>query len=382
MAIRTPYVFLAASAALSRIDPANEEVARSLGLGSLAVISRVTWPQVRPALSASTLLVALYTLGEFGAVAILRYDTFTKALYNAYRSSFDRTAAATIAIVLVLITLIILWLETRYRGEVTVVRAAAKTSKLNLGSFNFLAMSWLGLLGAVGVGIPLSSLAVWSLRGSSVADTGRVVDALAGSFTLALLAGCLILVFGLAIAIWSTRYGSKLSLLVERSVWITHALPAVVVGLALVFFGANVTPWLYQTTWLLLFGYLVLFLPNAIAALSTPLAQVPLTVEDVSQSLGLTRTRSLFKVVLPMAAPGILAGFALVVLTVLKELPLTLLLRPSQTNTLATRLWAATEELAYAQAAPYALLLVLLAGLPALALTLFSRRSIREVQHG
>ena len=152
------------------------------------------------------------------------------------------------------------------------------------------------------------------------------------------------------------------------------------VGLALVFFGANVTPWIYQTSWLLLIAYLILFLPNALAGLATPIAQVPVLLEEVSQSLGVPANKSMVRVVLPIALPGIVAAVSLVGLTVLKELPATLLLRPSSLNTLATRLWGATEDLAYSQAAPYALLLVIIAGLPALALNLQARRALSEVR--
>ena len=95
-----PYVFLAISAALIRSNANQEEVARSLGLSSFQVLRKVTWPQVRPAAMASGLLVALYVLSEFGAVSILRFDTFTRAIYNAYRGSFDRTAAASLACLL------------------------------------------------------------------------------------------------------------------------------------------------------------------------------------------------------------------------------------------------------------------------------------------
>jgi iron(III) transport system permease protein len=137
---------------------------------------------------------------------------------------------------------------------------------------------------------------------------------------------------------------------------------------------------IYQTTWLLLIGYLILFLPNALAAISSPIARVPRTLEDLSQSLGTPANRTLFKIVLPIAMPGIIAGMALVSLTVLKELPATLLLRPTEVDTLATRLWTATETLSYSQAAPYAMLLIMLAGLPALALNAQARKAISEVR--
>jgi iron(III) transport system permease protein len=376
----SPYVFLAVSAALVRTDASSEEVARTLGLSKWQVLTRVTWPQVRPAATAASLLVALYTLSEFGAVAILRFDTFTRAIYNAYRLSFDRTAAAALAVILVLITLLVIWFERRYRGDYLGTRPAnQKRVRISLGTTRPLAM--LGLIGIalVGVGIPLYSLLNWSIIGSSGADIEQILDALVGSVSFALMAGALITVIAIAVALWVVRYPTPLGRFVEFSVWANHALPAIVVALALIFLGANLTPWLYQTTALLLFAYLILFLPNALGAMATPIAQVPKSLEDVANSLGVKGNRSIFKIVLPIAAPGILAGAALVSLTVLKELPATLLLRPTGTDTLAVRLWMATEELAFAQAAPYALLLVLLGGLPALALNTQARKALSEV---
>lgn len=376
----SPYVYLAVSAAMVRTDASSEEVARTLGLSKFQVLVRVTWPQVRPAATAASLLVALYTLSEFGAVAILRFDTFTRAIYNAYRLSFDRTAAAALAVILVLITLLVIWFERRYRGDYQPSRPASqKRTRILMGKSKPFAALGLLAIATAGVGIPLYSLANWSIIGSSSADLDQILEALVGSASLAITAGLVITVFALAIALWVVRYPTRLGRWVEWSVWANHALPAIVVALALIFLGANLTPWLYQTTALLVFAYLILFLPNALGAIATPIAQVPRSLEDVANSLGVKGNRSIFRVVLPMAAPGIVAGAALVSLTVLKELPATLLLRPTGTDTLAVRLWMATEELAFAQAAPYALLLVLLGGLPALALNTQARKALSEV---
>lgn len=378
----SPYVFLAVSAALVRTDSSSEEVARTLGLSKWQVLRRVTWPQVRPAATASSLLVALYTLSEFGAIAILRFDTFTRAIYNAYRLSFDRTAAAALAVVLVMITLLVIWFERRYRGVYLSVSASSqKRVRVSLGKARPVAILSLVALAMLGAGVPLYSLVNWSIIGSSTADVSQILESLWGSVSLAVMAGALITVFALAIALWVVRYKTKLGMFVELSVWANHALPAIVVALALIFVGANLVPWVYQTTALLLFAYLILFLPNALSTMATPIAQVPRSLEDVANSLGVKGNRSIFKVVLPIAAPGILAGAALVALTVLKELPATLLLRPTGTETLAVRLWSSTEELAFAQAAPYALLLVVLGGLPALALNRQARKALSEVSH-
>lgn len=376
----SPLVFLAVTAAMVRTDTATEEVARTLGLGKLAVIRKITWPAVKPAAFASSLLVALYVLSEFGAIALLRYDTFTRAIYNSYRGSFDRTSAAALAVVLLLITLLVIWFERKYRGDYQASpKALTKRLRVDLGALRLPSVALLSLIAIMGIGLPIISLVSWSVQGAASLDWKNLIAALLGSMQLAVSAGLLIGVFATAIALWSVRYRTRLGAFIETVSWATHAIPAIVVGLALVFFGANVTPWIYQTSWMLLIAYLILFLPNALAAISTPIAQVSKSLEEVSRSLGTPENKTLFKVVLPIAWPGIIAGVALVSLTVLKELPATLLLRPSEIDTLATRLWSATEDLAYSQAAPYALLLVILAGLPALALNSQARRALTEV---
>jgi iron(III) transport system permease protein len=373
-----PYVFLAVSAALIRSNANQEEVARSLGLSSFQVLRKVTWPQVRPAAMASGLLVALYTLSEFGAVSILRFDTFTRAIYNAYRGSFDRTAAASLAVVLVVLTLIVLYFEKRYRSNYTRVEKQSRQLRIKLGGWRWPAAALLMLIAVGSSVLPIAALLGWSLSGEDW-DLAEILQALGASLGIAISAGLVIGIFAVAVALWNVRFASKLSSGVELTIWSSHALPAIVVALSLVFFGANLTPAIYQTVWLLIFAYLILFLPNALSVITTPIAQVSIAQEQVARSLGLGKLGAIFKLVLPMSKAGIWAGIALASLAVLKELPATLLLRPNSVDTLATELWAATETLSYSQAAPYALLLIIIAGVPALVLNAQARKLISEV---
>lgn len=374
-----PYVFLAVSAALISSNFAAEEVARSLGKNRLQVFWSVSWPQIRPAALASGLLVALYTLSEFGAIALLRFDTFTRAIYNAYRGSFDRTSAAALALVLVALTLIVIYFERRYRGHRwSAPSSSGRRRLIDLGGLKVPSLMALSLLGLAGAGLPIVSLIGWSLNQRAF-DLLRLGELVVSSLLVALAAGVIIGIFALAISVWNLRFQSRLSGVVDLTAWTAHALPAVVVALALVFFGANLLPGIYQTIWLLLLAYLILFLPNALGLVGTPIALVPRSIEEVARSQGLSKNAALGKVVLPIAAPGIIAGIALASLTVLKELPATLLLRPNRLDTLATELWQATEVLAYAQAAPYALALIIIAGVPALLLNAQARKLISEV---
>jgi len=361
----TPYVYLAVAASLVSSNFQAEEVARSLGKNQKQVITGVTWPIIRPAATAGSLLVALYTLSEFGAVATLRFETFTIGIYNVYRSSFDRNAAAAIAIMLVVFTLLILYLERKSRGKVRNFEPhSGKRIRINIRGKYGVAGTLFAIAG-LGIGVPVAALIRWSVIGSSRAELGRLLDALVTTITYALLAGLIITVFALAISLITVRYRSLLASPIETGVWVGHALPGIVVALSLVFFGANLFPAIYQTAWLVLLAYVALFLPNALAGIRNPVSQIPIALDEVGRSLGQSRLQILRKITLPIVSPGVLAASALVTLTVMKELPATLLLRPTGDHTLATRLWALTDATSYAAAAPYGLLLFLLGGIPA-----------------
>lgn len=112
-----PYVYLTVRAALARMDPSLEESARALGHGAASAFFRVTLPQLRPAMVSGGLLVALYALSDFGAVSLMRYESFTWAIYQQYQSSFDRSAAAALSLGLAGLAAAILVFENFARGR-------------------------------------------------------------------------------------------------------------------------------------------------------------------------------------------------------------------------------------------------------------------------
>ena len=172
------------------------------------------------------------------------------------------------------------------------------------------------------------------------------------------------MLLALPIGLLTARAPGSLSNLVDRLTYLAHALPGVVIGLSLVFFGINVVYPLYQSVWLLALAYATLFLPLAVGAVAGAAAHSPPSLEEVGRSLGRGPAAVFRTITLPLTMPGIGAGAALVFLTCMKELPATLLLRPTGLNTLATELWTHTSTAAYAAAAPYAALLVVIAAGP------------------
>jgi len=167
------------------------------------------------------------------------------------------------------------------------------------------------------------------------------------------------------------RHPGLLTGLLARSAYLGYALPGVVVGLAFVFLGVNVLHGLgahigqadYRSLGLLIFAYTVRFLPQALGPARASLLQVNPHLEESALTLGRSYPRALISITLPLMRSGVLAGVALVFLTVVKELPITLLLAPIGYDTLATRIWSASSEAFYARAAAPALILVLISAL-------------------
>jgi iron(III) transport system permease protein len=359
-----PLVYLPVSASLRGLDPALEESAQSLGLGRWKIFARVVLPQLRPALLGGSLLVGLHLLAEFGALQMLRFPTFTTAIYDQYRSSFNGDAATMLASVLVVGCLLLLVAELRMRGHQRYARvgsgAARPVVRMRLGAAA--APAFCSLLAVVGLalGVPLASLAHWLLVGSSTEfPVGELSSAAGTSLGLALLAAATTTVLAVPVAWLAVRHRNALTTAIERSTYVAAALPGIVVALALVTVSIRVVQPLYQTTALLICAYVVLFLPRAVIAARAAFAQAPPLLDDVARSLGSGAVTTMTRVTVPLVSRGLGAGTALVFLAVITELTATLLLAPIETTTLATRFWSLSYDAQYGAAAPYAVLMVL-----------------------
>lgn len=376
-----PLVYLPTAAALRGLDPAMEEVGRSLGLGAGWTFVRIVLPQLRPAMIGGALLVGLHMLAEFGALQMLRFPTFTTAIYDQYKSSFNSAGANVIAAVLVLCCLLLLMADLRLRANRRLARVGGGAKRdavpLRLGNARVPVLGLLMLLTAASLGVPLYSLAHWLVVGSSTAfPVGQFVESAGTTIALGLVAAAATVAIALPVAWLAVRYRSTATISIERSAYFANALPGIVVALALVTVSIRYLPGIYQTYPLLIAAYAILFLPRALVSVRAAAEQSPPVFEDVAHGLGLSAAATARRVTIPLIAPGIGAGCALVFLAVTTELTATLLLSPIGTTTLATEFWSNSSSVAYGAAAPYALLMVLIS-LPAT--YLLSRRPSLEV---
>ncbi|MDZ7677881.1 MAG: iron ABC transporter permease [Acidimicrobiales bacterium] len=364
-----PYVLITVRAALRRMDPSIEEASRTLGHGRLSTFVRVVLPQLRPSIAAGALLVALYTLSDFGAVSLLRFDSFTRVIFVRYRASLDMSTVAVYGLMLVILTIVVLMVDQRTRGSEHFHRlhgsGARRISSIELGRWRCVAVAACVALVVVALVLPLGIIGYWLVRGLSAGEPLRLTTELMFNSVRASLLGAVVATAAAwPVAALSVRRPGQLARGVERLSWSGYALPGVVVALSLVFFGARVATPFYQTLWMLTFAYVVLFLPQAIGALRTSMLQVTPSLEEASRLLGAGPLETFRRIALPLTRPGLAAGASLVFLTCMKELPATLLLAPTGYPTLATQVYNATVEAFFARAAAPALALVLLSALP------------------
>ena len=361
-----PYVFLPVCAALSRLNPAIEEIAVIHGRGRSLQLILLAARQVRGSIATGALLVALYVLSDFGAVATMRYDAFTWVIYSSYRSGFNPSRAAILAIVLVLIALALLFGEKILRGQNESLLSARSVdaNPRHRVSIKPVAIAFLSTIIVFALAFPIWRVVTWVYRYGSEDSMADIATALWHSVFFSGLAALATIQLALPIGILAGRYPSRSTTLLEQSTYVTHALPGIVIAISMVFLGVRLLEPIYLRTPLLVIAYVALFLPVAVGSIRSAAEQIPDSLDEVSRSLGLSQWGIVRRVTLPLLAPGLLSAGALVVLAGMKELPATMLLRPTGSETLATRLWTYTSVSDYAGAGPYALAIIVFVSIP------------------
>lgn len=371
-----PYVYLLAGAAFRRLHASLEEAARTLGRTPWQTLWGVTLPTLRPGLLAGALLVALDILAEYGTVALLRYETFSSAIFIQLSGRYDRSAASILSGVLVSLAIFILWVELRLQGKARFTQMESSWRPAPLASLgNWRLPAFFAVLAVVSASllVPLAVLVVWSVRAfldpQTLAAVFRTGSLGFGSFVwnslwTSSLAAVTAVALSLPVALYAVRYPGRGSRWISRLCQVGYAIPGVVIALSLVLFVNRALPFLYATPLVVVIAYVLRHMPQAVRSSESALNQLSPALEEAARLLGRNPLQTFFQITLRLVLPGLLAGGALVFLTSLKELPATLLLRPAGFDTLAVRVWVWAVDGFYIQAAPAALFLVLAAGLP------------------
>jgi iron(III) transport system permease protein len=363
-----PYVYLPVAARLRQLPPSIEESSRLLGRGPRSTFFSVVLPQARGAVLAGGLLVFLYVVSEFGVVQLMRYETLTRLIYST--RLLDRQTSMAASLLLGAVALGIIATERIFAGRRHVAgRRSADPLVVSLRRARYAASA--ALAGLVGLALiaPAGVMAWWAVRGSGAGDIrddlvqlGPAILNTAGVSVIAAVAA--VTLVGPA-AYLTVRRPGRLADATNAVVVGGFALPGLAIALALVSltldspgpFGA-----FYQTLPLLVFAYVVHFGAQAMRTAQVAVASVPRELDDAGRVLGASRVKRVLQIDLPLMMPGLLAGAGLVLLSTMKELPATLLLAPTGFQTLAVKVWSASESALFAQASVASLVLVVTSG--------------------
>lgn len=375
-----PYVYLLARSAFLTQGRSAMEAAQTLGQTAFGATLRVAVPMARPWIVAGLVLVLMETLADFGAVAVFNIDTFTTALYKAWFDLHNLGAAAQLAALLVLAVLLLIAAEQRTRRAQRYHASASRRGRVELhGRARWLAFATCLLVLTASFVIPMVQLVAWALDAWREHLDARYWSLAWNTLRLAAATAALVTVLALLLA-WSRRlYADAGTAWMVRLAVAGYAFPGVVLAVGVFAPIAWIDDWLLPllrplgydgltllkgTLATMLLALAARFLAVAYQATDSAMQRISRTQEEVCASLGLGTWQTLRRLHLPLVRTGMLSGFLLVLVDVMKEMPITLMTRSFGWDTLAVRIFQLTSESLWEEAALPALAIVLVGLLP------------------
>lgn len=385
-----PYVYLPVRALFETRAGTLIEAARMLGRGHAGVFWSVGLPMARPALAGGVLLVLMEVVNDYGAVKYFGVPTFTTGIFRAWFSLGDLDSAVRLAAVLMVLVLGLLWLERWQRGSAryAIVGASRRPRRYPLrGWRGGLALGACAMPVLLGFVVPVLQLLAWSWQSAATVVDADFLRMTRNTLLLALLAGALAVMVALVLSYAARLDATRLTRSATRFALLGYSVPGAVIAVGVLTLGllldrsfaGHQSLFLTGSLALLVFAYVTRFLAVAYLPVDAGLERVGTRLGEASRMLGLKPMATLLRVEVPLLRGTLVAAGTLVVIDVLKELPLTLILRPFNFDTLATRSFQLASDEQLAESAPAALLVILCAT----AVVILLHRVLREGEsHG
>jgi iron(III) transport system permease protein len=367
--VNYPYVYLLTRASLLNQNVKYHEVARTIGMPKWKRLWLIDIRMAYPAIIAGLALALMEVMADFGTVALLRYPTFTEAIYRQMTARFDPKGAAALAFVLVAITFILMNLERYFRGKRSFeqTKGSFKThipKKLNLKK-TLIVNTLIFLILCFAFFIPVSMLVVMAIEG--ILKSGfdkRFVQFTLNTLFVSAVGATLASILAVPIAYIHARKKGVLNKGLYYVSSLGYSLPGPVIAVGILLTVATLFNWLYGSILLLFIAYVIRFMPISLQSQDSSISLVSKSMEDASRTLGAGTWKTFKDILLPLIRRGILAGWVVVFVDCMKELPATMMLRPLAFDTLAVRVWMDAAEALWEAAALPALLIVLAGLIP------------------
>ncbi|MGB0453837.1 MAG: ABC transporter permease [Bacteriovoracaceae bacterium] len=365
-----PYIYLTTNNAFKQLGAEQIKSALSLGKSRLEVLRFVLFPAIRSAFFAGLTLLALEVLSDFGGVSIFNYDTFTTSIYNAWSGLYSYGTAARLSLVLILFSFSFLYFESKFKchnssdnGNTKKVMTLFQLSKrTKILSYLFcLILIFFSLI------LPTFTLLFWSLEALSTELNKDYFTLIKNTFFLGLVASVSLYFVGLFLSLIKRRQVSKWHNKVITLCLLGYGIPGNVIAVAIFslfiifanFFDIQMGTFLSLLC--LITGYLIRFISVGYRNILAPLNLIPLEIDKAARTLGKSRFSLLKEIHFPLLRPSIFPVFILLFIEIIKEMPLTLMIRPTGFNTLAVKIFELTSEGEWERAALPSLFLVVIA---------------------
>jgi iron(III) transport system permease protein len=383
-----PYVYLVTRASFARQSAALLEASRALGHGPAATFRRVALPLARPAMAAGVSLVAMEVLNDYGAVRYYGVTTFTTGIFRSWFGLGDLSSAIRLSAMLMVFVFALLAFERSQRGRGAFAGGRASERPLLRARLGGAAAALAFLACAVpflfGFAVPVAQLAYWAAGTAGAVVDLSFVRLVANTFALAAAAAALCVVVALLLTYASRLNPRPWLRRLSRVTVLGYSMPGAVVAVGVLVpfawvdhrvdgvmraaFGIPTGLLLSGTLVALVFAYSVRFMAVAFLPVESGFTRICGRVDDAARSLGASPSCALRKVSLPLLRGTLLGATILVFVDVLKELPLTLILRPFNFDTLATRAYQLATDEMVAASSNYALVIILAGVLPVILL--------------
>ncbi len=363
-----PYVFVVLTNALDRIPADLEDAAGILGAGRWKVVTGVTLPLALPALLAGALVAFLQAMTLFGSPAILAipagFHTVTTKIYSLFQFPPKPQIAAAAALPLLLVTILLLWLQGRILGRRSFSVLGGKSGEprlMGLGVWRWpvfalvmgmlalpLFMPYAALLKAAISKIPSGPFdpanLTWGNFTFVFVEFSQTRTAFANTFVLALATATAGTALALIIAYLAARRGSFGGRALEFLATAPIAIPGIVLGVGLFLAYTRGPIVLYGTLWILFFAFLTIELPAAFQQMRASFRSLHPELEEASRILGADRLATLRKITAPLLKSGVIAGWCLIFIGVVRELSAAVMLSSSSTKVLSVVIFDLNES--------------------------------------
>lgn len=379
-----PYVYLLARNAFITQGLRAVEAAQILGYTRFQAFWKVALPMARPWIAGGVTLALMETLADFGSVSIFSFDTFTTAIYKAWFSLFNLSAASQLASLLVMGVLVLAVIDQRLRHNRRYAAKSFTPARISLQrGAKWAAAIFCSVILAIAFIVPMIQLLVW------VADVWREdFDArypvfLLHSVWLAGVAAIVVTILGLLLSAIRQHHKDPATQLIVRLATLGYAIPGTVLAVGVFIPVAwldnqliTLAGWLHWDVQQILKGSLVVmlaalsarFLAVAFQPIDAAMQRITRNQGNAARSLGLSPKQVLMHLQLPMVRGGLFTAALIVFVDVMKEMPITLMTRPFGWDTLAVRVFEMTSEGMWDRAALPSLAIVLAGLLPVILL--------------